>query len=280
MFGTIVGLASILGVVWQISGIGQGSASSGGPGGGTAEPPPSASATPTGSSVAALAADIHVGFPAARIDELFGGPIATRVLDGKLGWVEHTYARDSVAATAVVDDSGITVLYSVLVCEPDVAAPFQTPSGSTVVLQEPPIGQSESWDSEEDPNERSLYYLEGGTGSSLGQLIEESVVPQASGHGWKTHLVGINRACGDTLFLTPETPTAFEYFGTLEDAPADLVAFRERTPANFYTEIADDYRITEYGVIDFFGAGGEALGALASAYVHDLPPGFAEDSNG
>ena len=232
------------------------------------EPPVLASAT------ALRAASVHVGQPGANLDEIFGDAIKSEPVPGDQNWVQKTYVRQDVASIAVIDESDQIILYSVMSCLANANLKVTTSSGTTVTLQGPSIADAESApDANFDPNERQLYYLEGGTGSSLGQLIETSVDQVRSGNGWRSYLIGINRACGETGFGVDGDPGTFEYFGVISDAPDKLRAFRASTPANFYTEVSDVFAVTDDTMITW-SSPSEQGPALASPYNNDLPGDF------
>ncbi|TFB65030.1 hypothetical protein [Cryobacterium sp. Hz9] len=227
------------------------------------------------SATALRAASIHVGQPGSNLVEIFGDPIKSEPVPGDQNWVQKTYVRQDVASTAVVDTSDQIILYSVMSCLPNANLKITTSSGTTVTLQGPNIANAESApDADFDPNERQLYYLEGGTGSSLGQLIETSVDGVRSGNNWRSYLVGINRACGETGFGVDGDPGTFEYFGALSDAPETLQAFRKTTPANFYTEISDDSTVTDDTMVTWWSPNPGQGPAYASPYNNDLPDDF------
>lgn len=241
-------------------------------------PKASESQPDTGSGLAHRVVSVHVNNPVAGLDEVMGSPVRVEDLDGEVGWTQRTYVASDVAVSAVIDDSGDIRLFSVMVCAPDTWLRIATPSGTTVTLQGPPISQAEASDRGDAVNDRRLSYLDGFTGSSLGHLIEESQDRPRGGNGWRSYLIGINRACGPTDFMSSGEPGGISYFGDVSDAPSDLQAFRGSTPANFYTEIAGDYRITDQTLVDFFGLNANVTGALAAPYVHDLPSDFLDQA--
>ncbi|QNE47326.1 hypothetical protein F1C58_10740 [Glaciihabitans sp. INWT7] len=220
---------------------------------------------------------VHTGYPVQKAIEAAGSPMSTRAIPGAPEWSEQLFVRGSYAATVLVSPDDTIALYSVLVCDPSLAPSFTTPSQTRVTLMATPISRAEqSTSGDAARNDRPLFYLDGGTGSSLGQLIEVSRDQPRSGNGNRGYLIGINRACGDTVFRTPATPDNREYRGSVGDAPADLLTFRERTPANFYAEVAGDFSINEDGTVDIrpSDSGETVVGVLASPFIQDLPEDF------
>ncbi|GAA1955470.1 hypothetical protein [Agromyces allii] len=270
VLGTLVALGTLVGfgLQWVQA------PDSGGSSAAPTEPEPPPESTPT--STAERLASVHVGAPSARIEEILGLPVNSRELDGGPGWTQQTYAADELSATTVTDESGSIVLLSIMSCTLGSDIEVTTPRGTTVVLQGPAIASAELASDgtvDDAANDRLLWYLDGGTGSSLGQLLEQSTMQPASGNGWKSYLVGINRACGSTTFTYTQTGT-LQYFGTIADAPEDLESFRTSRAADFYTEILGDYSISEYTTITFSTPNGEVGEATAAPYIHDLPPEF------
>jgi hypothetical protein len=220
---------------------------------------------------------IHTGNPVEKVIEAAGSSIASHAIPGAPEWVEQLFVHGNYAATVLVSPTKKITLYSVLVCDRSLAPTFTTPSKTTVTLMAKPISQAESSKTgDRDQNDRPLFYLDGGTGNSLGQLIEVSVDQPRSGNGNRGYLIGINRACGDTAFRGLATAENREYRGNIREAPADLNAFRERTPANFYAEVAGDFTINQDGTVDLrpVDSGDTVVGVLASPFIHDLPVEF------
>jgi hypothetical protein len=139
------------------------------------EPPVLASAT------ALRAGSIHVGQPAVNVEEVFGAPIKSEVVAG-----DQILGAEDLCAPRRHRDRGRRCQRSLMSCLPNANLKITTSSATTVTLQGPSIASAESApDVDIDPTERQLYYLEGGMGSSLGQLIETSVDQIRSGNGWR-----------------------------------------------------------------------------------------------
>ncbi|MET4703972.1 hypothetical protein [Frigoribacterium sp. UYMn621] len=225
---------------------------------------------------------VHTGYPVAKVIEAAGTPIAKRVIPAAPEWSQQLFVSGSYAATVLVSPDNTIALFSVLVCDPSLAPSFTTPSQTRVTLMAKPISRAEqSTSGDGAQNDRPLFYLDGGTGGSLGQLIEVSRDQPRSGNGNRGYLIGINRACGDTTFRTPATADNGEYRGSISDAPADLRAFRERTPANFYAEVSGDFSINEDGTVDIRppDSGKTVSGVLASPFIQDLPQEFLSSAS-
>jgi hypothetical protein len=226
--------------------------------------------TDSASGTAHRAASIHVGYQSSAIAEVLGEPIKLQKLDGGAKWVQQTYVKDDAAVSAIVDENGVIQLYSLMVCAPQSNLRIGTFSGTTVTLQGPSIAHAEKVDGDEgDLNDRALVYVDGFTGSSLGHLIEKSVDQTRSGNGYRSYLIGINRACGETDFMDSGEPGGLSFIGGTDEAPDDLRHFRESHPANFYTEVAGDFGVQDDSTISIFGAA-TVTGGLAAPYIFDL----------
>lgn len=220
---------------------------------------------------------IHAGYQVEKVIEAAGSPIVSRALPGEPGWVEQLFAHGSYAATVLVSPTNKIVLYSVLVCDRSLAPTFTTPAHTRVTLMGVPISRAESaTPADQGLNNRPLFYLDGETGNSLGQLIEVSVDQPRSGNGNRGYLVGINRACGDTAFGSKTNSENNGYRGSIDDAPAEIQAFRKKTPANFYAEVIGDFSINNDGTVDIQPQDNSAtiVGVLASPFIHELPAQF------
>jgi hypothetical protein len=223
------------------------------------------------SATARRAASIHVGFSESAIEAELGAAIKEEPLSGDLGWMQKTYARDDVAVTAVIDSDGDIRLYSLLLCHDESNLRIETPSGTTVVLQGPALSHVETDEGDEsDLNDRALHYLDGFTGSSLGHLFEESLDQPRSGNGWRQYFIGVNRVCGETGFMSGGGG-GISYFGPTETAGTEIRNFRDREPANFYTEVADNVAVTDDTSFVFRTPDGDVAVPYGSPYIHDLP---------
>ncbi|MDD1476471.1 ETEC_3214 domain-containing protein [Arthrobacter sp. H16F315] len=190
-------------------------------------------------------AELGAGFSTDHFSEMLGAPTTLKQVSSNPALKQINYINKDYIVTTVADDSGRTLLFSVLSCNPDFHPRFTAPDKTELQLQMEPLELIAPRNLNHD-----LYYKPGSTGSSVDQLVELGDPTTTTANRLRAYAYGVNGACGPTRLERPDGIHELDYSGPINEAPDDVKDFRRDLAANFYTEtVGWDLRLVDPGAL-------------------------------
>lgn len=181
-----------------------------------------------------------LGEPAAvtRIEGIDGDGGSTTFAD----YQRQVFLQEDYIVTILSDAQGEVQQFTVLSCDPTFQPAFRTPVGSTVRLNDAPLGAADTSDAAAE----MVYVTTDGTASTPVQMLD---VMRASGDAptrYRGYGLGISELC--VPFRAPDGAGIEAHAGPIDGLSDAALLLRSTRPANYYVEIGMSYSLVADGV--------------------------------